>query len=58
MRKVIGFFALAGLISLPLIAGLAVSVATSPRNHFQAAQTSGRPDLRSAPALKVPAQSR
>lgn len=58
MRKVVGFFALAGLISLPLIAGLAVSVATSHRSQSQAVQTSGRLGLQGAPVLKASEQSR
>jgi hypothetical protein len=33
MRKIIGFFALVGLISLPLVAGLAVSAVTSTPAH-------------------------
>lgn len=58
MRKVIGFFVLAGLVSLPLMAGIAVSVATSPSNHSQVAQTGGSPGLRQTPGFKAPVQSR
>jgi UPF0716 family protein affecting phage T7 exclusion len=40
MRKVIGFFALVGLISLPLVAGLAVSAATGTSAHHEMGQRS------------------
>lgn len=40
MRKVMGFFALVGLISLPLVSGLTVSAVTSTPNYHQMSEQS------------------